>query len=421
MRFLLLLLLICCTMGARFNINSNDLLQIPQGIQGDFKVATIPSRVEAVLFNGLPSIQNTLWSSWGNGCLASNGKYYTTIGDHRGTEGKSYVYEYDPAKQTLTRIVNIAEVISQKPGQYGHGKIHSGMHEHKGSLYFATYWGKQKEVPAAYASGYKGSLLFRYDLRSRKTENLGAIAPKKGLPGSALDPERELLYFYGVEGERGEVVVYDLKKRSVRFQGGAESTTDHRVFMMTKQGKVYFSDPNGRLSFYDPDKNVISATSLILPGPRGRLRAAAQATSSGIIYGMTRSGRLFAFHSAKQAIKDLGPNFLGGDYTAVMVLSPDEKYLYFAPGAHGSAVKSGTPIVQYEIKTGRRKVIAFLLQSLIKEAGYFIAGNYNMQIDAKGAVLYCTFNGSKQIPGKDSVEFGLPAVVVIHIPQSERT
>ncbi|MGH9857475.1 MAG: hypothetical protein ACRD4B_06485, partial [Acidobacteriota bacterium] len=81
---------------------------------------------------------------------------------------------------------------------------------HKGSLYFATYWGKHKEVEAAYKKGYKGSLLFRYDLRSRKLENLGAIAPKKGLPGSALDGKRELLYFYGVEGEKGDVVVYDL-------------------------------------------------------------------------------------------------------------------------------------------------------------------------------------------------------------------
>ncbi|MGH9857474.1 MAG: hypothetical protein ACRD4B_06480 [Acidobacteriota bacterium] len=190
--------------------------------------------------------------------------------------------------------------------------------------------------------------------------------------------------------------------------------------MMTNQGKVYFSDPNGKVSFYDPDKNIISSTSMMLPGPKGRLRSAAQPTSRDVIYGMTRAGRLFAFDSVNQTVKDLGPNLRDGDYTAVMVLSPDEKYVYFAPGAHGSAVRSGTPVVQYEIKTGRRKIIAFLLQPMIKEAGYFIAGNYNLKIDPKGSVLYGTFNGSEHVAGKDPQEFGLPAVVVIHIPENER-
>ena len=421
MRIALILLLISSSVvAAVFNINSNELLRTPESVQGDFKVARVAPRVEVLIFEGLYDHQNVLWSSWGDGCLASNGKYYTAIGDHRGTDGNSYVYEYDPAKHSMTRIVSVAEAIGQKPGEYGHGKIHSTIHEHKGSLYFATYWGKQKEVEAAYKKGYKGSLLLRFDLNSRKIENLGAIAEGRGLPGSALDHTRQLLYFYGVQGEKGEVVVYDLNKRRLKFQGGSQYTTDHRVFMMTKKGKVYFSDPNGKLSFYDPDKNTIVTTPLILPGPKGRLRASAQATSQDKIYGMTRAGRLFAFDSVNQTVKDLGPNFRGGEYTAAMVLSPDEKYVYFAPGSHGSAIKSGTPVVQYEIKTGRRKVIAFLLQPFIKEAGYFIAGNYNMQIDPKGAVLYATFNGSKYSPGKEPQEFGLPAVVVVHIPENER-
>jgi hypothetical protein len=131
---------------------------------------------------------------------------------------------------------------------------------------------------------------------------------------------------------------------------------------------------------------------------------------------MTRAGRLFAFDPGKQTITDLGPNFLAGDYNAAMVLSPDDKYLYFAPGSHGSAAKIGTPVIQYDIATGTRKVIAFLQQPLLKKAGYHITGNYNIQIDSKGAVLYCTFNGSKKPPEK----FGMPGVVVITIPASER-
>ena len=135
---------------------------------------------------------------------------------------------------------------------------------------------------------------------------------------------------------------------------------------------------------------------------------------------MTRAGLMFEFNPEKNTIQVLGPNFLSGDYTAVMVLSPDEKYLYYAPGSHGSAARVGTPIVQYDIAGGTRKVIAFLRDPLKKAAGYYIAGNYNMQIDSKGEVLYCTFNGSKYTPNKDQETFGLPSIVTVKIPKAER-
>ena len=400
-------------------IDSGDLLKIPIGVQPEFKLASIPPKVEAILFRGLPANEETLWSSWGNGCFASNGKYYTAIGDHGGYGGNSYLYEYDPVAKTLKKVVDVAEAIGQKKGEYGHGKIHAQIYEHKNALYFTTYWGKQRQVQDAYTKGYKGSLLLRYDLRSRVLENLGAIAPRKGLPASTFDPDRELLYFYGVENEKGDVVVYDLKKRSVKFQGGAEFTAKHRSFLRTKDGKVYFSDQNGKLSFYDPDKNTISSTALVLPGSKNSLRASSTPASTGAIFGMTHAGRLFAFDPAKQTIRDLGLNFRAGEYTAVIVLSPDEKYLYYAPGAHGSAAEAGTPVIQYRIQTGERKVIAFLRDSLMKRANYFIAGNYNMQIDSRGTTLYCTFNGSKYVSGKKQEEFGLPSLVVIQIPKGE--
>jgi hypothetical protein len=132
---------------------------------------------------------------------------------------------------------------------------------------------------------------------------------------------------------------------------------------------------------------------------------------------MTAAGRLFAFDAKSQAVKDLGPNILQGDYTAVMALSPDDKYLYYAPGAHGSGGKHGAAVVQYEIATGRRKALAFLQQPLRDELKWQIGGTYNLQLDSKGETLYCTFNGSQ--PGARSA-FGLPATVVIHIPASER-
>lgn len=101
-----------------------------------------------------------------------------------------------------------------------------------------------------------------------------------------------------------------------------------------------------------------------------RFRAASRPDSKGIPYGMTADGRLFSFDPNAEAVTDLGPNFATGDYTAVMALSPDEKYLYYAPGAHGSSAKIGVPVVQYEIATGKRKVLAFLQRPLREQLKY---------------------------------------------------
>jgi hypothetical protein len=399
-------------------LDPKAFIATPSGLKGNFVVSTTPPSVDVYLISGLPEAdKETLWSSWGNGCLASNGKYYFAIGDHRGYDGDSYVYEYDPQKGSLEKIIDIADAIGQKKGDYGHGKIHAPIYEYQGALYFATYWGKEKLVEEAAEHGYIGSILFRFDLKTRKLENLGAIAPGFGLPNSILDSSRGLLYFYAVK--KGDVVAYDLKNRTVKWKGGSEYTAEFRSFMLARDGKVYFTDSKGRISFYDPNKNAAAQTSLILPGKENTLRAASLAMSDGRIFGMTHDGHLFEFNPTKLTLKDLGPNFLEGDYTAIIAVSPDQKYLYFAPGAHGSAVTSGTPVVQYAINSGVRKVIAFLHDPLLTK-GYNLAGNYSLQIDPRGEVLYTVFNGAKLSGKKKELKFGLPALVVIKIPASER-
>ena len=101
-----------------------------------------------------------------------------------------------------------------------------------------------------------------------------------------------------------------------------------------------------------------------------------------------------------------------------LVMSPDEKYLYYAPGAHGGANRIGAPVVQYEIATGKRKVLAFLRDPLQQKfGGFMIGGTYNLQIDPSGERLYITFNGA---PAGARSAFGRPVVTVLHIPQSER-
>src|SRR5206468_2762043 len=108
--------------------------------------------------------------------------------------------------------------IAHMLGFFGHGKIHAGIHQDAdGKLYIATYWGKPKEVETAFTKGYRGSVLLRYDPQTEKTENLGAIVPKQGLPASFFDRGHQLLYFHAVY--KGDITVYDVKAQKVKFLG----------------------------------------------------------------------------------------------------------------------------------------------------------------------------------------------------------
>jgi hypothetical protein len=403
-------------------IETPDFLKAPAGLDGKFTLAKTSPQVDVCFFPGLKDRgKGTLWSSWGDGCVAKSGKYYTSVGDHLGVDASCFVFEYDPVTKALYVVVDVLRAIMHMLGLYGHGKIHSGIHEAEdGTLYFTTYWGKPKEVDAAFDKGFPGSLLLHYDPKTGKTENLGAIAPKQGLPASFFDPNRQLIYYHAVY--KGDILVYDVAARKVKFHGGADSSAAHRTFFADPKGRVYFSGPTG-LNYYDPEANRLVETKIALPAAKAgkkdaTLRAAApRPAKDGTVYGMTAAGQLFAFDPKAESAKDLGPNFGAGDYTAVMAISPDDKYLYYAPGAHGSGTKSGSPVVQYNIATGARKVLAFLQQPLHEKLDWQIGGTYNVQIDAKGATLYCTFNGAA--PGARS-PFGRPAVVVLHIPASER-
>jgi hypothetical protein len=104
-----------------------------------------------------------------------------------------------------------------------------------------------------------------------------------------------------------------------------------------------------------------------------------------------------------------------------MALSPDEKYVYYAPGAHGGGHKLGVPVVQYDIAAGKRKVLAFLGEPVQQKFAHRLGGTYNLQTDAAGERLFVTFNGAPTGGNARRTEvFGRPAVVVVHIPQSER-
>jgi hypothetical protein len=88
-------------------------------------------------------------------------------------------------------------------------------------------------------------------------------------------------------------------------------------------------------------------------------------------------------------------------YTTSIDLDPaTERYLYYVSGAHGGAYSDGSPLVQYDLKTKLRKVIAFLRPFYHKRYGFVPCGT---AVSPKGDKVYITWvhitcNGNRESP-----------------------
>ena len=160
----------------------------------------------------------------------------------------------------------------------------------------------------------------------------------------------------------------------------------------------------------------------------------------GLFWGITYSGEIFSYDPEKEEVKGHGLIWPGYDlYSCTIDRSPGGRYLYYTIGAHSRAYLYGSPVIQYDIKTGKRKVLAFLYQHFYDKFGYIPGGSYAFKLDDKGEKLFMMWNGDfndaealKEKGGwdpKDISTYGMPsnldafghcAVFVLNIPDSER-
>jgi hypothetical protein len=141
---------------------SDSFLKPPVGAVPTHTVAATPPTVDFVAYPH-PAYPGNPWSSWSGGLLASNGRFYSAIGDHLKEDGNAFLYQYDPLTKQLTLIGDVLASVDHIPGTWGHGKIHSQLSEGlDGYLYMTSYWGSRKKL--AFEGNYRGSLLIRYPL-----------------------------------------------------------------------------------------------------------------------------------------------------------------------------------------------------------------------------------------------------------------
>jgi sugar lactone lactonase YvrE len=421
------------------SFTGKSLLRIPDSVAeqvgkegiAEFEVAKTPPRVDFAYHQhlGKDAVNRRLWSSWGDICVAGDGAVYCAIGDHGnavGGDARCFLYKWDPKKKQLQQIVDMNEVVPPREGQPAWSKVHARIDEGPdGAIYFCcTLNDGNRAILPDYHWNKKlpGGQIYRYDPETGKTAVFANLPPKRCTATSLVDHQRGIWWCNLEAGPQG-LWGLDLNTKEVVYQAPGGSMTFNRNFALGGDGSVYFNGAGG-IWKYDAKTGKLAATGAAIPESPG-MRSSTRESKDGVIYGTThKTNQLFKYDVDKNKVTLLGPTWLTGQYTTVTMLSPDERFVYYLPGSHGKAWTYGTPVVQYDIASGRRKVIAFLAETMEKKLGYVPGGTYGAKLSEDGSTLYVNFNGhaadGKRPEQMRPIGFGLCGFAAIHIPESER-
>jgi hypothetical protein len=426
--------------GGTVTSRSEAFLRVPASVaeargragSAAFVVAETPPTVQLAFHRDLGpgARQRRLWSSWGDICVAGDGRVYCGIGDHgddAGGDARCLIHRWDPARHVLERIVDVNALL---PGEGPHpawSKIHARIDEGPdGGIYFSGTLnaGTRAGLPQYHwDEQLPGGQLYRHDPRTGRTAVIASLPPKRCTATALMDRDRAIWWCNLEAGAGNALWGLSLETGRPVFQAPDGSMGFNRNFALGRDGAVYFNGAEG-LWKYDPATRGIARTRSAFPDSPG-MRCSTRESRAGEIFGITQAtNQLFRYRPARDELELLGPNWLAGSYTAVCVLSPDERYVYYLPGSHGGAFRDGTPVVQYDIASGQRKVLAFLAEPVDRACDYVPGGTYGVKLGADGGTLYVNFNGHASDRIRPAAMrpngFGLCAFAAIHIPPSER-
>ena len=408
-----------------------DLLKNATG----FVVAKTPSTIRSSIVQGCVPIEEGnqgVWSSWSEPIFASDGNFYTAVGNHCGVNGRTYIIRYNPKTGEQTRVFDSDVVLHPKPGTYGYGKIHGRLCEYpKGYLIAATYWG----IPPldTYYKGrfftgpIPGGHLIQVDLAKGTSEDLGVPFARDSWPMFATDTRRGIFYAIGYDRH---FLAYDLNTKRTLFAALPPPNIAWfpRATLIDEDTGRCYSTSRGRFVQYDPKTNKISfleTTTPLTPNKKENkhqeLRCyTRRKTREGCFICQTLSGMIFKFFPDTERVEPIDVNWGEGFYCTSMALSPGERYLYYTVDVHGLSYKHGCPVVQYDLMKKQRKVIAFLHPYYQKKYGYVFGGSFALARNGDGSRIFITWNGKFRKGDDTSQSFGDPSLMLVDIPPSER-
>ena len=355
------------------------------------------------------------WSHRSDGIVVGD-IYYSSSNDHLHPRGTAHLWEYHAPNKKFRLLCDTSKFLESlkafpadmnyRPGEM-QSRIDLGS---DGWLYYATDRGSPTATHDG--NGYRGEWVLRTNPKTLETQ-IVATHPvaKHTIPCSVLYPERMIFYggtAVGKDAANQKIQFFALDVKSRKLLIVADDGPYRTLLFSPSTGKVFWEGKS-----YDPRTNKIT------PANVPNVRSASRETAQGVIYGTSGTkADLWAYHVKTDELKQLGNcGVAKQEYIASLEVDPTGRYLYYVPGAHGGAAGDGTPIVQYDLTTGKRKVLAFLHQHFWDKYGYALDGSFGNALDEKGERFFISWDGWRrgQPRGWESA-----ALTVVHIPVAER-
>jgi len=423
---------------------SSALLIIPDAYDGkrNFTLAKTQPVVDFAIIQGLETeylpwhlAKNAggAWGGWGDVTKGPDGCYYFSISNHMSYGAESYVIKYDPVSKSHEIVLSAKDLCAWQPDDFGDGKIHGDIDFGPGGdTWMLTYFGPSPSEKE-WDSIYRGSWLLKYNCFTGKAENLGIPLEGASWPYHNYDSANGL--FFGVNHTGHNILIYDTKERKMIYGGAPPDNIRwyaRCILIDRKNGDIYTSDSNTedrQIIRYRRRNNEFTRMNARPPmnpntGKNGDLRAhSSKKDTDGAYWCFDHHGTVFTFNPSLDKTEYKGENWGDkGSYTANLAMSPGGRYLYYVPG-HLSIMPAGTPVVQYDTKTGKRKVLAFLFDYFMEKYGYAPVRCYGIELDEKGESIVFYANGGFADPDDKNpyaIKMRRPAVFQVHIPASER-
>ncbi|NLF23437.1 MAG: hypothetical protein GX590_09790, partial [Lentisphaerae bacterium] len=419
-------------------LRTKAFLEAPAGFPGyplgDFTVAhEVPELAIQILPDMEPQYfpegeaYQAGWANWAAVTRSDDNRFIMAAGDHRGKGAQLNIYVYQPGRGRpgrLERLVNLTSPLGWTPETYSDGKIHGHMDVMPdGSVWGATHHGPYP-TEEWYKAGYRGSWLFSFNLDSGRVENHGVPLIGQSLPNHRLDTRRGIFFASGEVST--SVLCYDVNTRQVRYAGSPPNGWKwgpRATFLDPETGHFWnaeVSERPFRFLSYDPERNRFKRHEVEIPVYPGKTN---QQSHGAWAAGPDREGRYYTDYGG--VFVRFRPDWERGPQLEVlgvsgrpeafpvlqMVMSPDQRFVYWVPR------ESGTMLVyQYEIATGKRKILGFFGETLFEKYGLSCGdGVWGMNISNDGSFLVILDNG-----GFGRRFWGHPVLFVLEIPRSER-
>jgi hypothetical protein len=180
--------------------------------------STPDARIPATVYNsGFEHAHDTY-----NGISsASDGKiYYVLCSQLIDVAGQ--MYSFDPESGAIEHLGDLTEICGEKDIKVvAQGKSHVNFVEMNDKLYFATHLGyysiidgmEKTGVPTGDYKAYRGGHLLSYDMKTKKFEDLGIGPNKEGIITMNMDPVRGIIY--GLSWPTGIFFRYDVASKKM--------------------------------------------------------------------------------------------------------------------------------------------------------------------------------------------------------------